>query len=75
MAASSNQQETVMDTQKFELSDTELSCEELDRVSGGIKGAVEGVCSKGEGTGGMMGGGGPMGMINQIMQMVQQPQG
>jgi hypothetical protein len=24
-----------MDTQKFELSDTELSCEELDRVSGG----------------------------------------
>jgi hypothetical protein len=69
----------VMDTQKFELSDNELSSEELDSVSGGINGAVEGVCSKGEGTsgtmGGIMGGGGPMGMINQIMQMVQQPQG
>ena len=59
-----------MDTQKFELSDNELSCEELDRVSGGfIKGALEGVCSKGEGT---VGGGGPMATINQIMQMVQQ---
>jgi hypothetical protein len=55
MVASSNQQETVMDTQKFEFSDTELSCEELDRVSGG-----------------MMGGGGPVGVMNQIMQMVQQ---
>jgi hypothetical protein len=68
MVASSNQQET--DTQKFELSDNELSCEELDRVSGGIKGAVEGVCSKDE----VMGGGGPMGMFNQIMQQVQQMQ-
>jgi hypothetical protein len=58
MVASSNQQETVMDTQKFE-PDTELSCEELDRVSGGMMGGV-------------MGGGGPMGMMNQIMQMVQQ---
>jgi hypothetical protein len=43
---------------------------ELDRVSGGfIKGALEGVCSKDEGRGG-----GPMGMINQIMQSVQQLQ-
>jgi hypothetical protein len=51
----------------------ELSSEELDRVSGGfIKGALEGVCSKGEG---MVGGGGPMGMISQIMQMVRLPQG
>jgi hypothetical protein len=66
MVASSNQQETVMDTQKFELSDTELSCEELDRVSGGIKGAVEGVCSKDTGTFG-----GPMGMLGQIMQQAQ----
>jgi hypothetical protein len=37
----------------------ELSSEELDRVSGGF----------------IVGGGGPMGMINQIMQMVQLPQG
>jgi hypothetical protein len=46
----------------------ELSSEELDAVSGGfiVKGGLEGVCSKGEGTGG-----GPMGMINQIMQQVQ----
>ena len=43
-----------MDTQKFELSDTELSCEELDRVSGGM--------------GSVMGGG----VMNEIMQMVQQ---
>jgi hypothetical protein len=33
----------------------ELSSEELDRVSGGF-------------IGGLLGGGGPMGMINQIMQ-------
>jgi hypothetical protein len=46
----------------------ELSSEELDSVSGGIKGALEGVCSKDEG----MGGGG--GMFNQIMQQVQQMQ-
>jgi hypothetical protein len=45
----------------------ELSSEELDRVSGGV-------CSKGE-VAAMTGGGGPMGMINQIMQMVQLPQG
>ena len=37
----------------------ELSSEELDRVSGGF----------------IVGGGGSMGMINQIMQMVQQTQG
>jgi hypothetical protein len=48
-----------MDTQKVELSDTELSCEELDRVSGGDMGGV-------------MGGAGPMGIMNEIMQMVQQ---
>jgi hypothetical protein len=49
----------------------ELSSEELDSVSGGgIKGALEGVCSKDE----VMGGGGPMGMFNQIMQQVQQMQ-
>jgi hypothetical protein len=48
-----------MDTQKFELSDTELSCEELDRVSGGDMGSI-------------MGGGLPMGVLNEIMQMVQQ---
>jgi len=46
-----------MDTQKFELSDTELSCEELDRVSSGDMGGV-------------MGGG--MGIMNEIKQMVQQ---
>jgi hypothetical protein len=46
----------------------ELSSEELDRVSGGFWGLEE-VCSivQGEGRGG-----GPMGMINQIMQQVQQ---
>jgi hypothetical protein len=43
-----------MDTQKSELSDTELSCEELDRVSGGM--------------GGVMG----MGIMNEIMQVMQQ---
>jgi hypothetical protein len=59
-----------MDTQKFELSDNELSCEELDRVSGGIKGAVEGVCSKDKGTSGLASGG-PMGMLEQIMQQLQ----
>jgi hypothetical protein len=62
MVASSNQRETVMDIQKFELPDDELSCEELDRVSGGVK------------LGGIMGGGGPMGYLNQIMQQVQQQQ-
>jgi hypothetical protein len=37
-----------MDTQKFEFSDNELSCEELDCVSGGlIKGEV-GVCKNDE---------------------------
>jgi hypothetical protein len=36
----------------------ELSSEELDRVSGGF----------------IVGGGGPMGMLNQIMQQVQQVQ-
>lgn len=40
----------------------ELSSEELDRVGGG------------SGLGGIMGGGGPMAMLNQIMQMVQQQQ-
>jgi hypothetical protein len=44
-----------MDTQKFELSDTELSCEELDRVSGGDMGSVMG-----------------MGIMNEVMQMMQQ---
>jgi hypothetical protein len=38
-----------MDTQKFELSDNELSSEELDSASGGtIKGALEGVCKNDE---------------------------
>ena len=41
----------------------ELSSKELDAVSGGASGL-----------GGIMGGGGPMGMINQIIQMVQQEQ-
>ena len=40
-----------------------LKDEELDVVSGGMSGL-----------GSIMGGGGPMSMINQIMQMVQQSQ-
>jgi hypothetical protein len=46
-----------------------LSERELDCVSGGlIKGEV-GVCRKGEGTSGE---GGPMGMLQQIMQQLTQ---
>ena len=60
-----------MDTQKFELSDTELSCEELDRVSGGfIKGALEGVCRKDEGN--QSGEGGQKDPMAQIFQQLLQ---
>jgi hypothetical protein len=45
----------------------ELSSEELDRVSGGFIVNLEGVCSKGGEVRG-----GPMGMLNQIMQISQQ---
>jgi hypothetical protein len=59
-----------MDTQKFELSDNELSCEEIDRVSGGfIKGALEGVCRNDEGTSGQND---PAQMFQQIMQQLTQ---
>jgi hypothetical protein len=56
------------------LSDNELSCEELDRVSGGfIKGALEGVCRKDEGTSGSLGGqNDPAQMFQQILQQLTQ---
>jgi hypothetical protein len=60
-----------MDTQKSELSDNALSCEELDRVSGGfIKGALEGVCRKDEGASG--GQNDPAQMFQQILQQLTQ---
>jgi hypothetical protein len=60
-----------MDTQKFELSDNELSCEEIDRVSGGfIKGALEGVCRNDEGASG--GQNDPAQMFQQILQQLTQ---
>jgi hypothetical protein len=72
MIPTEQQRETAM-TNTIPNDTRELEIGELDRVSGGtIKGALEGVCSKGEG---MVGGGGPMGMLNQIMQTVQLPQG
>ena len=59
-----------MDTQKFELSDNELSCEELDRVSGGfIKGALEGVCRNDEGRSGQSD---SAQMFQQILQQLTQ---
>jgi hypothetical protein len=74
MIPTEQQRETAM-TNTIPNDTRELEISELDRVSGGfIKGALEGVCSKDEGTGGVMGGGGPMGNLNQIMQMVQQMQ-
>ncbi len=59
------------------LSDNELSCEELDRVSGGsIKGALEGVCKADEGTSGGQGGqNDPAQMFQQLMQQLTQGQG
>ena len=76
MVASSNQRETVMDTQKFELSDNELSCEELDRVSGGfIKGALEGVCRNDERPSGGGGQNDPTQMFQQLLQQLTQGQG
>jgi hypothetical protein len=73
MVASSNQQETVMDAQKFELSDNELSCEELDRVSGGaIKGALAGVCRNDERASASGGQGDPTQMFQQILQQLTQ---
>jgi hypothetical protein len=66
MIPTEQQRETAM-TNTIPNDTRELEIGELDRVSGGfIKGALEGVCSKGEGTGG-----GPMGMISQIMQQAQ----
>jgi hypothetical protein len=60
-----------MDTQKSELSDNELSCEELDRVSGGfIKGALEGVCRNDKGASG--GQNDPAQMFQQILQQLTQ---
>jgi hypothetical protein len=71
MIPTEQQRETAM-TNTIPNDTRELEIGELDSVSGGsIKGALEGVCSKVEGTGG---GGGPMGMLNQIMQLVQQMQ-
>ena len=59
-----------MDTQKFEFSDNELSCEELDCVSGGlIKGEV-GVCRQDEGASG--GQNDPAQMFQQILQQLTQ---
>ena len=59
-----------MDAQNLELSGNELSCEELDCVSGGaIKGALQGVCRKDEGT---FGGGGQSDPAHQLFQQLLQ---
>jgi hypothetical protein len=64
-----------MDTQKFELSDNELSSEELDSVSGGftVKGGLEGVCRNDEGASG--GQNDPAQMFQHLLQQLTQGQG
>jgi bacteriocin-like protein len=51
----------------------ELSVEELAKVSGGIKGALEGVCRKDEGSQG--GQNDPAQMFQQILNQLTQGQG
>ena len=71
MIPTEQQRETAM-TNTIPNDTRELEIGELDSVSGGtIKGALEGVC-RNEGA---SGGGGPMGMLQQIMQQSQQLQG
>jgi bacteriocin-like protein len=54
----------------------ELSIDELDSVSGGgIKGALEGVCTRDEGTSGQGGQNDPAQMFQQILQQLTQHQG
>jgi hypothetical protein len=72
MIPTEQQRETAM-TNTIPNDTRELEIGELDSVSGGsIKGALEGVCSQDKGTSGLASGG-PMGMINQIMQQSQGP--
>jgi hypothetical protein len=74
MIPTEQQRETAM-TNTIPNDTRELEIGELDGVSGGgIKGALEGVCSKDERTPGLTSGG-PMGMLSQIMQQLQQLQG
>jgi hypothetical protein len=66
MIPTEQQRETAM-TNTIPNDTRELEIGELDSVSGGtIKGALEGVC-RNEGASG-----GPMGMLQQIMQQSQQ---
>jgi hypothetical protein len=82
MILTEQQRETAM-TNTIPNDTRELEIGELDRVSGGfIKGALDGVCCKDEGTsqggpgpGGQGGQNGPAQVFQQILQYVTQGQG
>jgi hypothetical protein len=76
MIPTEQQRETAM-TNTIPNNTRELEIGELDSMSGGsIKGALEGVCRKDEGTSGSTGGqNDPAQMFQQILQQLTQGQG